>query len=488
VTAMTQVLVTIIAPLALDRVGKAEDAIDTLGNPARADIRAALDKHEDAEHGTHFASLHALRSQDGKRAYLVFEFTADGPEDDALARIDRQIGEHLRPVFAFASDWRDGELLAYLKRHRVTVGCGWFSNPGLLFAGTPGLTVGRIQREGELGTHVSALVSAQPAGMDALARVEDVRKQLAGNKHFKFALTPAASAPLFQELGLPRFVAQLAWSFAKTYLWPVGLVLLAAALIAGALAASDADGWWEMICEGVLAFACALWTGSWIALLVLTIVSGLIYLLLRRAEENDSLEEHAPPRAVNAAMFARENQRGYTANHMISVTQRKPGFVRWLTTRLAFWGVGAFATRRYRPGFLRTIGTIHFARWVTAPGSPDLFFFSNYDFSWESYLEDFITRAHDGLTAIWSNSIGFPRSRNLIQDGATDGERFKRYARHSMVPTRFWYCAYPPLATTSIRINADIRRGLSGAMTEDEAILWLPVRIGSASRREACQQ
>jgi deferrochelatase/peroxidase EfeB len=478
---MSQALVTIIAPLALDRVGAAEVAIDALGNPARADIRAALDKHEDAEHGTHFASLHAFRSQDGKRAYLVFEFTADGPEDDALARIDRQVGEHLRPVFALASDWRNGDLPAYLKRHRVTVGCGWFSNPGLLFAGTPGLTVGRIQREGKLGAYVGAIVSHQNAGIDALARVEDVRNQLAANKEYKFALTPAAPAPPFQEPELPRFYARLVCSFARTYLWPVGLVLLAAALIAGAIAASDADGWWEMIREGLIAFACALWTGSWIALFLLTIVSGLTYVLLRRAEENDSLEEHAPPRAVNAAMFARENQRGYAANHMISVTQRKPGVIRWVTARFAYWAVGQWAARRYPPGFFRTIGTIHFARWITPPGSPDVLFFSNYDFSWESYLEDFITRAHDGLTAIWSNSIGFPRSQNLFQGGATDGERFKRYARHSMVPTRFWYCAYPGLTTTIIRTNADIRRGLSGAMTEDEAIRWLAL-FGSAAR------
>jgi deferrochelatase/peroxidase EfeB len=85
------------------------------------------------------------------------------------------------------------------------------------------------------------------------------------------------------------------------------------------------------------------------------------------------------------------------------------------------------------------------------------------------------------LTGIWSNSIGFPRSENLFQKGATDGERFKRYARHSMVPTRFWYSAYPTLTTTVIRTNAQIRRGLSGAMTEDEAMLWLAL-FGSAAR------
>jgi hypothetical protein len=104
-------------------------------------------------------------------------------------------------------------------------------------------------------------------------------------------------------------------------------------------------------------------------------------------------------------MFERENR--YAQNHMISVTQRKPGLVRWFTARLVFWIIGEFAARYYPPGFLSDIGTIHFARWVTAPRSPDLIFLSNYGGSWESYLEDFITRAHAGLTAVWSNSIGF---------------------------------------------------------------------------------
>jgi len=41
-------------------------------------------------------------------------------------------------------------------------------------------------------------------------------------------------------------------------------------------------------------------------------------------------------------------------------------------------------------------------------------FQSNYDGSWESYLEDFITRAHAGQTAAWSNGVGFPKSKGLI--------------------------------------------------------------------------
>jgi Dyp-type peroxidase family len=474
-------LVTIIAPLDLDRVADAEAAIDILGNPARNDIRAALDRHEDAEHGTHFASLHAFKSQDDKRAYLVFEFSADGPEADALARVDRQIGEHLRTVFTLANDWIGGELLPYLCRHSVTPGNGWFSSPGLLFAGTPGLTVGRISREAKLAAFVTAQLSRQPADWSALARVEDARKHVAQHKEFKHALRLGSSAPLYTQPTWLRFITRAVVSFLKTYLWPVGVVLLACSVTVGAIAAHGASSFWEMISAGLLAFVCALLTGFWVALVILVLTAAVGYVLLRRAEEDDALEERAPARATNAAMFARENQRGHAQNHMISVTQRKPGVIRWFTARLAFWGIGQFAAHYYRPGFLRSIGTIHFARWVTVPRSPDLLFFSNYDASWESYLEDFITRAHDGLTAIWSNSIGFPRSRNLFQGGATDGERFKRYARQSMVPTRFWYSAYPALTTTIIRTNAEIRRGLSGTMTEDEAVRWLSL-FGSVAR------
>jgi deferrochelatase/peroxidase EfeB len=481
VTVMRHALVTIIAPVDLDRVADVEATIDKLGNPATTEIRAALDTLEDGEHGTHFASLHAFRSCDGKRAYIAFEFSADGSDDEALARVERQVGEHLRPVFMHASDWEDGrELLAYLRRHTVVPVNGWFGNPGLLFAGTPGLTVGRIRREARLGARVAGLLSEQTTQLNALERVEEVRTQLAMDAEFKDALTPGIPTKLFVAPKLLRFVLQLILSFSKTYLWPLGLVVLLYAAYSGVAAAISGAGLWRVLDAVVTGF----WNGFWVAFLLFAIVTGIAYLLLRRAEDNDSLEERASPRATNAAMFERENQRRYAQNHMISITQRKPGAIRWFTSRLVFWAGGEFVMRYYRPGFLNDIGTIHFARWVTTPGAPDLLFFSNYDASWESYLEDFITRAHAGLTAIWSNSIGFPLTQNLIQGGASDGERFKRYARQSMVPTRFWYSAYPQLTTTTIRTHAEIRRGLSGLMTEDEAIRWLAM-FGSAARPAA---
>jgi deferrochelatase/peroxidase EfeB len=484
-TQASSALVTIIAPLALARLRDAESAIDQLGNPARPDIKAALDAADppDAEHGTHFASLHALKSQDGLRAHLVLEFSADGTADQALARIVSAIGVHLRPAFMLASDWSDGaDLLAYLSRHLVTVGCGWTANPGVVFAGTPGMTVGRIRREHRLAAYVNSLLAAGAgAGADhpsALAQVEAIRAVLAKDPAFAPALNPGLPDPPFEQPTKVEFAFQLLGSFAKTYLLPLllaaGLLVLALAVYAGWRHAGGGSemGAFRAFLAGFLP---VLWKAFWVAVLIvlaiILIFAGVVYNLLRKAEANDALEERAPERATLAAIFERENHGAQ--NHMISVTQRKPGFVRWFTSRLVFWVVGEFAANFYHPGFLSDIGTIHFARWVTAPGSPDILFFSNYDGSWESYLEDFITRAHTGLTAIWSNSMGFPRSNNLFQDGATDGERFKRYARHSMIPTRFWYSAYPGLTTTVIRNNKDIRLGLSGAMTEDDAVNWL---------------
>jgi len=205
----------------------------------------------------------------------------------------------------------------------------------------------------------------------------------------------------------------------------------------------------------------------------------IVYSLFRKAEDLDGSDDSVIDRATNAAMFERENV--LAQNHMISITRRKPGPIRAFTSRLVFWGIGQTVGFAFQPGYLGGIGTIHFARWVTPPGTRDVIFLSNYDGSWESYLEDFITRAHNGLTAVWSNTVGFPRTVNLVEKGATDGERFKRFARHSMVPTLFWYSAYPDLTTTAIRTNAQIRRGLSGVMTEDEANAWLAL-FGSAGR------
>ncbi len=470
---MSHAMVTIAAPIAADQVEQAAGMIAGLGNPAGDELRAALDRL-DGDDGVHFVSLHAIAPDDpqGRMGHLVLELSADGADDTAIERLVDRIGDRLQPVFALATDRGGAGLGQFLKSHTVGVGHGWFDPAGLAFAGTPGMSVGRIRQEAKLGEALTSRLEHQDAGFSALDRLDGVRAAIRKDPAFSWALETPASLPQQPDnKGLKLYLA-LAASFATTYLWPLAIVaaLIAAGLIMAALNVA-ATGRWAPL--------------AWMEVVVVAFV-GLVlaapvalYLSLRSKESSDWAQDAAPRRDILRRILEHENQGAQ--NHMISVTTIKPGVTRMVTLRIVFWAIGQLARLSFKPGRLQDIGTIHFARWVTLPKSRQLVFFSNYGGSWESYLEDFITKAHKGLTAVWSNTVGFPRTENLIQKGATDGERFKRYARHSMQPTPFWYSAYPALTTANIRTNAAMRCGLAAAMTDEEATAWLAL-FGSAAR------
>jgi deferrochelatase/peroxidase EfeB len=463
-------LITIVAPVRDGDVPLLDARIDALANPCNDHARAALDRLDEDGCGTHFMSLHAIASGgEDEDAHLVLEFTADGTARRALERIVAAIGPELTTIFAHARDWRDNVgLFAYLDSHRIEVGSSYFSPPGLCFAGTPGMRVGRILAEAALAKFVAPLVDDGEPDMRPIDRLAEVRRAVAASDFASALEPPLPPGRDGREVAVPQLLAMLAWPFVRAYLWPFAIlfVVLAAFL-------------WTLL-DRNLVNTLLIALGVTVALILAIAIT--LYVKLRRQEASDWVDPRAPDRETLAEIGRREN---YCAqNHMVSVTTRKPGLVRWLTLRLAFWLIAQVATKIYREGFLGDISTIHAARWITIPGTRKLVFFSNFGGSWESYLEDFITRAHTGLTAVWSNSIGFPRARNLIEDGATDGERFKRYARASMLPTRFWYSAYPHLATDHVRCNAAMRRGLASALTNDEAVQWLAL-FGSAPRPDA---
>jgi hypothetical protein len=212
---------------------------------------------------------------------------------------------------------------------------------------------------------------------------------------------------------------------------------------------------------------------------VAAVAALLIYSEFRQREDAEVPIDRPPEAGAVAAIMRREN---YTAqNHLAALSVMKPGWLRRFTLRLSLWSSRELVTRYFRPGYLGDLGTINFARWVVVPNTADLLFLSNYGGSWESYLEDFITKAHSGLTGIWSNTVGFPKTSNLFANGATDGDRFKRWGRRQQIPTAFWYTAYPQLTTANIRTNAAIRQGLGAVMTEDEAQSWFSL-FGSKAR------
>jgi hypothetical protein len=110
--------------------------------------------------------------------------------------------------------------------------------------------------------------------------------------------------------------------------------------------------------------------------------------------------------------------------------------------------------RRYVVG-MNHIQTIHCARWLLhsdGDGVHHLVFFSNYDDSWEAYIDAFVDHAdvRAFLELLWSRTDGFPeKTRGALPRRTWWGgwkqrlpvEPFKAWLRGHEVPTRVWYSA-----------------------------------------------
>jgi hypothetical protein len=198
----------------------------------------------------------------------------------------------------------------------------------------------------------------------------------------------------------------------------------------------------------------------------------VIVLWLRWLERRDSAQD-APPvdERLLGEMARREDW--IPQNHMGSVVLVKPGTLRTALFRVGHRGLGLLLRVLATDGYLGSMRTVHFAHWAFVNNGSRLMFFSNFDHSWESYLDDFIEKAHMGLTLAWGSDVGFPPTRFLVLDGASHGRKFKAWARHSMAVSRFWYSAYRDLTVDQIERNARIACGLrKETMSEQEAAAW----------------
>jgi hypothetical protein len=161
-------------------------------------------------------------------------------------------------------------------------------------------------------------------------------------------------------------------------------------------------------------------------------------------------------------------------NQFTAMGSLKPGVLRLLTLIGVLGTVNYAARHIVRPGRLGRIRTIHFARWVFLDGKKRMVFFSNYDGTVESYMDDFINKAGFGLNAVFSNGIGYPRTNWLVRDGCRDEQKYKDFLRRHTLPTQAWYKAYPGLTAVDLERNGRIREGLeSPSMSEQETREWL---------------
>jgi hypothetical protein len=208
-------------------------------------------------------------------------------------------------------------------------------------------------------------------------------------------------------------------------------------------------------------------------LLSLVATVPLIVFWLRYLERRDSSHDapHVDERLLRE-MVRREDW--IAQSHMGSIVLLKPGILRAVIVRAGHLGLGLLLRVTATDGYLGSMRTVHFAHWAFLNNGSRLLFFSNFDHSWDSYLDDFIEKAHAGLTLAWGGGVGFPPTNFLIYDGASHGRLFKNWALASRAVSRFWYSAYPTLTVDQIERNNRLANGLRQEhLTEKEALAWM---------------
>jgi hypothetical protein len=144
-----------------------------------------------------------------------------------------------------------------------------------------------------------------------------------------------------------------------------------------------------------------------------------------------------------------------TQNQLTLVTVVGPQHVRRVGAVMA--AIDSFATRLAPPGSLIGISTIHFVRWLLIDDGRRLVMLSDYDGSWESYIDEFAEMILSGLDAIWNTSLGFP------PDGARDLPAFKRFLRSHQVAAEIFFSAYPDETVLNIVNDRTLGHALGDA-------------------------
>lgn len=278
---------------------------------------------------------------------------------------------------------------------------------------------------------------------------------------FSEATPKIPDLPLIPPTPLARKLAQVV-SFV---LFVVAYIVLVAFVFAVLLAPFHIGAFDALYCSALRIAVVGFFT------IELPIMAILVW--IRWLEDRDPVLEdpHDDPEKLRAIM-ALEDQ--ISQNHMGSVVLIKPGVLRSVILRAGLWGLGYLLRVQAMDGYLASMRTIHFAHWAIVSDGSRLAFYSNFDSSWESYLDDFIEKAHAGLTLAWTNGIGFPYTQFLVNEGASNGRLFKAWARHSMAEGLFWFSAYKDLSVNQIERQYRIAKGLrQPTLSQAEANIWI---------------
>src|SRR5918996_2356028 len=352
--------------------------------------------------------------------YLAFLGDVDGDVNAFLGKLIKRASKGLGKVFACCEGFSsDTDLLAWMEQHRA---------PAIaVYVNWRGRTVRQIREEAALYDALENYVDRNHATLHGLGP-RGVHEKL---RTFVNAEQSAGRLTLSKEDRTP-----IVWQI-KNLLHMIGFPLL-----------------------GLLLSP------------VLLLAAPFYIFALRR------LEKSAPEFCPAADQKHSENLSRFedydVTNQFSAMGSLKPGLVRLLTTVGVLKTVNYGARHITRPGRLGRIRSIHFARWVFVAGRERMIFFSNYDGSVESYMDDFINKTGFGLNASFSNGVGYPRTNWLVLDGCIDERNYKEYLRRHTLPSQVWYKAYPGLSAVDLERNTRIRQGLEmSSMTDEQARDWV---------------
>lgn len=142
--------------------------------------------------------------------------------------------------------------------------------------------------------------------------------------------------------------------------------------------------------------------------------------------------------------------------------------IRWYTAwlnKLTFWFAVKFPSTL---NGLITLSLIHYARWViigrnqfphldAAQPKENLkysymLFFSNFNGSWDQYVDSFTFAIPSGLDLFWKWNIRYPKSVPLTP--------FHQYIRHNQIETIHYYSAYPLASSNDVKSAKAVRQAL----------------------------
>ncbi|HYD79760.1 MAG TPA: hypothetical protein VEC06_08120 [Paucimonas sp.] len=139
-------------------------------------------------------------------------------------------------------------------------------------------------------------------------------------------------------------------------------------------------------------------------------------------------------------------------------------YMAWLN-KFFFRFVGWFPS--YLNGLI-TLSLIHYARWVVIgrnqfphvdPAQPKenlkysyMLFASNFNGSWDQYVDSFTFAIPKGLDLFWTGNIRYPRSVPLTP--------FHEYIRYNQIETIHYYSAYPLATSNDIKSAKKVKAAL----------------------------